>query len=340
MPGQTTLRELLTQIKPTIACNTTASKSTKGKKWPELDKKIKRWDDFNIETLNKDYGNLLKRSLSADIAIPQAREQLSNISINAENDIDQIFAWNVAVLKPALELGRSTLGLAPGRHLEHVHEDPRIPNAHPLTKVSHLIKLVGSPNRNLVVGLGTTSLKFQGEALSTAIDHRIASKHQNPVMQLAHACNLANARHGYIQTDNEVLACRFSCTDKVWEAEVMEIPMVLSGEGVMAMPRSKDSVIGPKMEAPRPDGSVSAGETVANNDHQANGAHPEVNPNPPSGANTRPAHNLDCIGGTYDANSEFASSMTFGDGFNWQQMEFDESQGYSFYDPHQTGYQE
>ncbi|CAI6086263.1 unnamed protein product [Clonostachys chloroleuca] len=323
MTGQTTLRELLTQIKPTIACNTTASKSTKGKKWPELDKKIKRWDDFNIETLNKNYGNLLKKSLP-----------------------------NIAVLKPALKLGRSTLGLAPGRHLEHVHEDPRIPNAHPLTKVSHLIKLVGSPNRNLVVGLGTTSLKFQGEALSTAIDHRIASKHQNPVMQLAHACNLANARHGYIQTDNEVLACRFSCTVKVWEAEVMEIPMVLSGEGVMttelavwwlammAMPRSKDSVIGPKMESPRPDGSVSAGETVANNDHQANGAHPEVNPNPPSGANTRPAHNLDCIGGTYDANSEFASSMTFGDGFNWQQMEFDESQGYSFYDPHQTGYQE
>ncbi|CAH0004891.1 unnamed protein product [Clonostachys byssicola] len=339
MTSQTTwtLEKLLTQSKPTIVCRTTADKPTKSPKWPRLGDRIKRWETFNIETLKEKYGDLLKASLPANFTIPQASEQLSNISINQEDDINTIIGWNVAVLEPALELGRSRLGLAPGLHLEHVHENPRIPNAHAQTKVNHLINLIGSPSRILVVGLGTTSLKFQGGALAKAIEQSTtsgASKHQNPVMQLAHACRLANTRYGYIQTNNEVVACRFSCAEGVWAAEVMEIPMVLSGSGVMttelavwwmammAMPRSEDSVILLQKEAPRRDESVSAGDNVPNNDQQPSVAHPEVN--------------LSCFGGTYDPNSEFANGMYLGDPLNSQQVEFDESQGDSSYNPHQS----
>lgn len=311
--GITTLRDALTQEKPRIdryATNTNTYRNDPV--WPKLRGRMKLWADFKIGALNKQYGSILDKEFPEGVALPQASDQLKNLAIKEVKDIKRIIAWNVSILEPALAFGQSELQHQ-GPRLVHDHAKPQIPGASSQARVDHLIKVVDAPPRTLVVGLGTTSAKFEGGALLSAISQNIASKHENLMRQLAYACSLANARYGYLQTDGELVACRFSCTGTVWQAEFMPIPMGLHGDNAMttelavwwmamlALPDISDSAIVPIAKVPQLDGSVST-QQEANNDHQANVAYPDVNPGLLSGPNM----------GSYLSNASFTSAPDMG----------------------------
>ncbi|CAH0059178.1 unnamed protein product [Clonostachys solani] len=294
--GITTLRDALTQEKPRIhryATNTNTYRNDDA--WPELNGHMKLWVDFKIGALNKQYGSILDKEFPEGVAVPQAFDQLKNLAIKEVKDIKRIIAWNVSILEPALAFGQSELQHQ-GPRLVHDHVKPQIPGPSSQARVDHLIKVVDAPPRTLVVGLGTTSAKFEGGGLLSAISQNIASRHENLMRQLAHACKLANARYGYLQTDGELVACRFSCTGTVWEAEFMPIPMELHGDNAMT---TELAVWWMAMLALS---DISDSAIEANNDHQADVAYPDVNPGLPSGPNM----------GSYLSNASFTSAPDMG----------------------------
>ncbi|VUC20216.1 unnamed protein product [Clonostachys rosea] len=312
MTSFTTLRSALTQRKPSIACHTTNKKSAKNKKWPEISGNIKFWPEFNIETLNGQFGGTLNMMLPDDISIPQADEELTNIAISHNTDIKKIIAWNASILEPTLEFGRSALRLHPGLGLSHEHLKPSIPDR---ARVDHLVSLADSPSRVLVAGIGTTSKKFDGNSLLTSITpgNTSNSMPENPVRQLASTCAKVNARYGYLQTDNELVVCRFILTDGVYKTSFRGIPLSSFGDGVMtadlalwwlamlALPHECDSTIVPRQEMPQLNESISAGEGVVNRHTDPlinlgfsgsfNGSSQMANSTFPSGTNIRPSDN-------------------------------------------------
>lgn len=54
-----------------------------------------------------------------------------------------------------------------------------------------------------------------------------------PFRQLANVCERAKTRYGYIQTDQELVICRFCLEDDEWRVEIMPDPM--SRQGLLAL---------------------------------------------------------------------------------------------------------
>jgi hypothetical protein len=293
--------------------------------WPKLGGHITLWADFNIETLNSRYDKILRMEMEHPEGV--AKEMLENLTIHGVRDIKQIIAWNASILGPALEFGQSQLPLR-RLHIDHEHANPQITAASTQTRVDHLIKLVDAPRRTLVVGLGSTSMKFRGGAHLTRGNQK-NKREENLVRQLAHACNLANSRYGYIQTDDELVACRFSCKDTVWEAEIMPIPMELSGDkgmttalaiwwmAMLAMPDGEESYIKPRDKMT----PLTTKKRKANDDPQASVMDPDGNsgrmagPIPPSGPNMEVLRTNAGIGSSQNSashNTSFANVPNMG----------------------------
>ncbi|KAI0008206.1 hypothetical protein F4779DRAFT_618868 [Xylariaceae sp. FL0662B] len=199
----TTLRLALTQNK--VPCNEQNSKNTcPTSKWPKI-QSVEVWREFNLSNLNGEYTYLL------DQPIPETplrvHKKLDGISIQGFKDIRLLISRNDALMQPTLDIAKSQFIHAQGLALSHAYkafDGPTVANVEGhdgKVSVDHDIALDKVPRRNLVVGLGRSSRKFSMKEL------------------LGHFCRAANTPYGYIQTDQELVACYFK---KHAESEISE----------------------------------------------------------------------------------------------------------------------
>ena len=237
----TTARRLLTQRKPFIPCNTRAKKNTIGREWPELRTgySVVPWDEFNLLNLDESYGHVLDHEFQmalASGALPA--ETLTGFSVDKDKDINHLIGWHQSVIKPTLEFAKEHLELYPGLVLRYEHssaDNPsfvRMPDVRDPILVDHLVRIDDS-SPNLVAGLGKTSLKWGGRRVLNQRD-KPTTEYVLPLEQLANICKAGNTRYGYIQTEEELVACQFSTDDgKVWMAAIMPVPWSRHGPKVL-----------------------------------------------------------------------------------------------------------
>lgn len=99
-------------------------------------------------------------------------------------------------------------------------------------RLNHLIEIDDFRFSTLVVGLARPSISFSARKLING--GNITEENLKPMRQLAHLCCISQTRYGYILTDEDLVACRFSASDpntsaSVWEAEIMPIPWSKNG---------------------------------------------------------------------------------------------------------------
>ncbi|KAI0004790.1 hypothetical protein F4779DRAFT_59627 [Xylariaceae sp. FL0662B] len=233
----TTLRRILSQPKPLVPCKINAWKNSRGR-WPEFrHDSITVWEDFNLDNLNESYSHVLDvRIPEQTLAVPKPHQVLDAVEITEHDDIKQLIRWNCDVIRPTLDFARAHLNLHNGVYLHHKITDPdnsaiaRINDGRKPVKVDHLIALDEYPLSNLVIGLGRPSSKFRGRRLA---DHPGNSANWNvrPLRQLANLCKIAKTRYGYIQTDQDLVACCFSHNGLGhWNVALMPVPWSKHGE--------------------------------------------------------------------------------------------------------------
>ncbi|KAM0548513.1 hypothetical protein ACHAPJ_009836 [Fusarium lateritium] len=161
-----TLRQILSQQKPAVACNMTSKRNTIGTSWPKLKGSVTIWEDFNFDNLNESYGHVLDFPIQQDPFVhPQVSEAFPNVAIEKDDDINHLISWNDRVMQPALRFAKSYLGLYPGIVIRHKYStanksfQAKIPSATSNIRVSHVIALDDFPGPNLVAGLGRSSSK-------------------------------------------------------------------------------------------------------------------------------------------------------------------------------------
>jgi len=239
MASVITLRHVLTQRKPLVPCRSTANKNTIGRLWPEFHDGVTIWNDFNLANLNESYGHVLDFQVSeqmlADLRPDQA---LAGVVINRDEDLYHLICSNNAVMQPTLQFAKSHLRFHPGITLRHSYSAPdrsvlaSIPDGPQRLTVDHVISLDDFPAPNLVVGLGRSSLKWSGRRLANQLDNP-QQKLLWPLRQLANLCRNAQTRYGYIQTDEELVACCFCEDGGDWKASIMPIPWGRNGIDVL-----------------------------------------------------------------------------------------------------------
>lgn len=226
----TTLRDLLNQQKPRVPCSLKAGKNTTSPDWPIVSN-VTIWNEFNLANLNHDYGYLLDFAVPASHlnSAPQASHALAGAAINEAQDMKKLIGWNDELIRPTLGLAKSLMRYSPGVELLHVYsitgKPARLPSREfPKLAVDHVISLDNTPYQNLVVGLGRPSSKWSGRALASRLP-RATAELLWPLRQLADLCNSAKTRYGYIQTDEELVACRFSTDEQGGPtAAIMPVP--------------------------------------------------------------------------------------------------------------------
>lgn len=233
-----TLRRILSQPKPIVPRKTKSNKNTKARpEWPGITAQtIKVWDDFNLDNLNESYGHILDLPIPGKgLAVPDPSEVLSTIEIVKPDHIRHLIGWNDKALRPTLDFAKTYLNLYNGVRLYHRTSTAdgsaiaRIPGAARI-QVDHLVALDEYPVANLVVGIGRPSSKFQGRKLASRPENANI-ENVLPLRQLANLCMIAKTRYGYIQTEEDLLVCRFSKYQKdLWKVALMPIPWSRHGE--------------------------------------------------------------------------------------------------------------
>lgn len=103
--------------------------------------------------------------------------------------------------------------------------------------VNHIIALNRAPKQNLVIGLSRPSSKFSlGEIMCDSGPLDVGnSGHVWVLRQLGHYCKTANTRYGYIQTEKELVACKFenNLATGGLRVHVMPIPWTNYGPTVL-----------------------------------------------------------------------------------------------------------
>ncbi|OIW34338.1 hypothetical protein CONLIGDRAFT_688134 [Coniochaeta ligniaria NRRL 30616] len=233
----TTLRRVLTQLKPLVPCETKAYKNTRGR-WPNFGgDTITVWNDFSLDNLNESYGHILDLQVAEQrLAVPQPDQMLAAIEIAKSDDVLHLLKWSDEVLWPTLNFAREHLNIQNGVFLRHNVSTPdkstitRLNGGPSRVTVDHFIALDEYPVSNLVVGIGKPSSKFHGRELA---DHPgdVSQELMWPLRQLANLCKTAKTRYGYILTDEDLVACCFSqhTSDKM-KVALMPIPWSRHGE--------------------------------------------------------------------------------------------------------------
>ncbi|KAH7260588.1 hypothetical protein MRS44_009217 [Fusarium solani] len=234
MPGQsTTLRHVLTQEKPCVPCATEAGRNATYAGWPQLESSgISIWDEFNLTNLNASYGHILNVPIPEGLMdVPQADQVLAGVSLAKEEHLNYLIEGNDQILQKALRLAKSHLDLHPGIVLKHdfMAADQSTPmwlsHGARRTKINHLIRLDDSPGPTcLVVGLMRSSSRWSGRAVAGRLEDNMRKELVWPLKQLANACVMAKTRYGYIQTDEEMVVCRFARNGPEWKVAIMPIP--------------------------------------------------------------------------------------------------------------------
>jgi len=208
------------------------------------------WSDFNLDTLNASYRHLLDVEIPAaqlSPSVPRSEQFLQKVSIRQPDDVLQLIAWDDWLLQPTLSFDKQHLDLHEVISLQHFVsilgkayekiEASNNSNSRVVAKLDHRVALDDYPFGNLVVGLSRPNTKFQDRqffrvsGLRPAVD--LVKDAVLPLRQLANLCKLANARYGYIQTDQDLVACCFvpgenendeGGVDKNWKAAIMPTP--------------------------------------------------------------------------------------------------------------------
>ncbi|EPE07864.1 hypothetical protein F503_00586 [Ophiostoma piceae UAMH 11346] len=214
--GTITLRDALVRHKPFIPCTARDTKNTKHGAWPTPS--IRVWSEFSLQTLNDSYGHVLDAVLPqhlVDALISPA--MLNGITVQNDDGPQRLIGWDDATVVPLVKWAKQYLGLHAGHALYHqfTHADgtviARLPHAPRKLNIDHAIHLRNVEHDALVVGLGRTSRKWKSVSAMRASASRTMEALW-PLRQLANLCRLAETRYGYIQTDEELVACCFSAT--------------------------------------------------------------------------------------------------------------------------------
>ncbi|KIH95025.1 hypothetical protein SPBR_03513 [Sporothrix brasiliensis 5110] len=231
-----TLRDCLVRHKPYIPCTSQTLGNTKSANWPGFT--VSLWKEFNIRTLNESYGHILDTALPPHIIdnVPST-EQLQGLTVIDDSGPFNIIGWNDKTVLPLVKYAKQAMALHVGAAVHHKHTSSdnstvaKLATASKRTTIDHIIELGNYRRDVLVVGLGRTSVKWRGSTLIK--DPASANNEQEwPVRQLANLCSKAGTRYGYIQTDQELVACCFGATPPSksaeawsdWTARVMPVP--------------------------------------------------------------------------------------------------------------------
>ncbi|KAI6085192.1 hypothetical protein F4821DRAFT_279414 [Hypoxylon rubiginosum] len=224
--SNTTLRLALTQKKPPILCNERSMKNTHSNNWPAIDLEV--WSEFKLVNLDNEYGSLLNKHVPEhDLVFPRADQNLHGITINGLDDIKRIIAWNDLLMRPTLDIAKSAFAHIEGDAISHAYTPvdkstiAKVEGPNRKVFVDHVITLQADPWRNLVVGLGKPSSRFNMGGIHSA-NARI-SEHGYVLRHLAHLCTSANTPYGYIQTDRELVACQFKRNGDRYKVYYMQI---------------------------------------------------------------------------------------------------------------------
>ncbi|KAK8914726.1 hypothetical protein VCV18_011044 [Metarhizium anisopliae] len=228
-----TLRHLLCQEKPTIRRETRLTKNTTGE-WPRV-KDITVWHDFTLESLNEAYGHVLDTDVSQlGLATPQPKE-LEGLVTERDKDIGHLIGWNDEMLQQTARYAKRQLEFCQSSNLTFSYSTPddsfiaRLPTVSTPILVDHVIGIDDPFQPVLVVGFGRTSKKWSCTKLLTQLQ-RPSQQLSWPIRQLANICQNAGTRYGYIQTEDELVACCFSIADGCsFKAEIMPIPWTKHG---------------------------------------------------------------------------------------------------------------
>lgn len=241
-----TLRDVLCQKKPALALVKKSARNSYRESWPELSD-IRLWNEFDLHHLNQSYGHVLSTPFTGNLQTPQLAE-LENLRITSDQDVRDLIRWHDGMMRETLDLGRRELGLFPdcGLRFQHTASDGSsvarllIANS---PRVDHVIELDSPTRPALVVGIARASFKWKCARLlsdlqsATPLNGRVDST--LPLRQLANICKIARTRYGYIQTDEDLVACCFSygevgegqteTTQRPLRAAVMPIPWTRHG---------------------------------------------------------------------------------------------------------------
>lgn len=247
----TTLRQVLTQQKPFVSCDRKAAgrlRRSQNHKWPDLEN-VTIWEDFNYDTLNDSYGFILNRPVSKQLLVSRHPNQvLTGLFMTSSDSARNLITWNDEQIRATLGFAKNALGLRKNSVLSHRSSTP---NGSSLAKLSHWGKRLaidhvvmlegGGRKQSLIVGIGKTSSAWN----SSKVTHGLGSA-RGPdegdwlLRQLANTCKIADTRYGYIQTDDELVACRFAKKDgggsqdsKNWRVELMPVPWAASGVNML-----------------------------------------------------------------------------------------------------------
>ncbi|KAI1461804.1 hypothetical protein F4805DRAFT_413388 [Annulohypoxylon moriforme] len=238
-----TVRNVLTQNKPPVSCNDKNRQNTSRRlDWPDIEF-IEIWHEFSLDNLNNEYSHLLDCNLGNDTTPPQAYQELHGASINKLNDINLLIGWNGALMQATLNSSKAAFEHCKGLGLYHAYTTAdkttiaSIEGSERKIKVDHVIALDKFPRRNLVIGLGKPSPKFSmGPIVRNGGCMRIVnSQHTLVLGQLGYMCKNADTPYGYIQTDQELVACYFKKNGDSgkYGAYVMPIPWSSHGPTVL-----------------------------------------------------------------------------------------------------------
>lgn len=226
--GNLTMLNFLTQQKYPIPCNDRATNNTTNLNWPKL--RTGTWVDFTLNGLISHFG------------ITLCNTHVENLPLQLFVVSSDMIPRNVAILQNTLRPAQTHLNIYPNElHHEYSSSGSTVSfnsavGSGGKVAASHIVQILNDPrHENLVIGLRRPSSKWTGQKLKERIKNNkdLTATLQWPIRQLAHACKLANARYGYIQTEEDLTVCKFSPTNEQWIAEIEAIPWTNSGPNVL-----------------------------------------------------------------------------------------------------------
>ncbi|KIW12248.1 hypothetical protein PV08_09524 [Exophiala spinifera] len=230
--GRATIRDLLTRPKTaTIDCIvTSAAMNTAYANWPEV-RTITIWEEFNLENIDSELGQILDESLTGTPLHPTGFPLPDGFQVDSQRNLYPLFERNERVLQETIPHARQRLNL----HLDmqyrsdyttQTHANAKFPFNNGPPFFQHAIWLQHQATLNILAGLGKTSKHWSGSEVREGLanGNGLSRGLQAPLRQLANICLLGNIRHGYLQTDKELVVCEFTFSlDRKFDVRFMPV---------------------------------------------------------------------------------------------------------------------
>ncbi|TPX11789.1 uncharacterized protein E0L32_007526 [Thyridium curvatum] len=225
----TTLRRFLTQNKPFTTCSARSQQHPTNTKWPTFEDPVTIWDAFTLGNLDRQFGALLDIPIPSD-RLPIAVEAPEDLPITNSKSIGHLVARNDAMMQASLNVAKSHLQLFPGIVLRFRYNDvdqtqlPKLFDGRKTLRPDHIIQLDRFPASILVVGLARPSSHWSARRAVSSLGDLDKGGLQ-PLRELANLCKIAGTEFGYIQTDEDMVVCRFTlASGNKWKASIKPIP--------------------------------------------------------------------------------------------------------------------